>query len=134
MPAPLDKLSWLLIVWLVLLVHSWTLPAILASLAHRALTSLKQDKCNVLPARLSQDNLVSHNRPELAALLTAKNGVLLVNTTTLKLTSAVLAATVPTNHVKAPSLAWLALEDKLLEPQKPYRLPNAETIARQVNN
>lgn len=58
--------------WLVRLVHSWTLPATLASLAHRALINLKQDKYNVLPAQLSQDNLVSHNQPEPAALLTAK--------------------------------------------------------------
>lgn len=62
-----------------------------------------------------------------------QRGALPENTTTLKPICAVLAATVHTNHAKEPSLAWPALEDKLLELRKPYRLLNAEMIVLQVS-
>lgn len=54
---------------------------------------------NVLRVLPSLDNLELHSLPEPVVLRTAKRDALLVNTTMLRLTSAVLVVTVHTNQI-----------------------------------
>lgn len=65
-------------------------------------------------------------------VLLQKN-VPLVNSTTRKRSFAALAVMVLTNLAKERSPAWPALEDRLPELLKPYRLRNAGTTVLQVN-